>query len=53
MQEVFPGMVSEIEGSLLLKKEVFLPMLMKCIQEQQAMITELKAEFDAYKAAHP
>ena len=29
------------------------PYLVKAIQEQQAMFTELKTEFDAYKAAHP
>jgi hypothetical protein len=28
-------------------------LLTKAIQEQQAMIQELKAEFDAYKATHP
>jgi hypothetical protein len=51
VEQVFSGMVTEIEGSKLLKKEVFLPMLMKAIQEQQAMIEELKAEVAALKAA--
>jgi hypothetical protein len=43
VEQIFPGMVTEIEDSKLLKKEVFLPMMMKCIQE-------LKAENDALKA---
>ena len=51
VQEVFPGIVSEIEGSLLLKKEVFLPMLMKCVQEQQVLIEDLTARLAALEAA--
>jgi hypothetical protein len=50
VEQVFSGMVTEIEGSKLLKKEVFLPMLMKCIQEQQAIITDLKARIEALEA---
>ena len=37
VEQVFPGMVNEMGGSKLLKKEVFLPMLMKCIQELKAI----------------
>lgn len=50
VEQVFPGMVSEQEGSKLLKKEVFLPMLMKCIQEQQQMIQTLQAKVAALEA---
>lgn len=50
VEQVFPGMVSEQEGSKLLKKEVFLPMLMKCIQEQQQMIETLQAKVAALEA---
>lgn len=52
--EVFPNMVvthhdgpNDDQEVLLLKKEVFVPMLMKCIQEQQAMITALTARITA------
>jgi len=37
VEQVFPGMVNEMGGSKLLKKEVFLPMLMKCVQELKAI----------------
>jgi hypothetical protein len=50
VEQVFPGMVNEMGGSKLLKKEVFLPMLLKAIQEQQAMIEELKAKVAALEA---
>lgn len=43
VEQVFPGMVSSLEGTKLLKKEVFLPMLLKALQEQQALITDLTA----------
>ena len=57
LEQVFPGMVEEsldrdAEGNELgtttksVKYSVFVPMLVKAIQE-------LKAEFDAYKVAHP
>ena len=57
LEQIFPGMVEETpdrdeEGSDLgtttksVKYSVFVPMLIKAIQE-------LKAEFDAYKASHP
>ena len=57
LETVFPSIVEEIkdrdqDGKLLetttksVKYSVFVPMLIKAIQE-------LKAEFDAYKAAHP
>ncbi len=57
LEQIFPGMVEEsadkdTEGNDLgtttksVKYSVFVPMLIKAIQE-------LKAEFDAYKASHP
>ena len=57
LETVFPGMIDETpdrdaEGNDLgtttksVKYSVFVPMLIKAIQE-------LKAEFDAYKASHP
>jgi len=56
VQKVFPNMVvthhdgpNDDQEVLLLKKEVFLPMLMKCIQEQQALITQLQADVAALK----
>ena len=48
--EIFPGMVLEMEGSKLLKKEIFLPMLVKAIQEQQAIITALAARVAALES---
>lgn len=55
--KVFPNMVvthhdgpNDDQEVLLLKKEVFLPMLMKCVQEQQQMIEELKAKVAALEA---
>lgn len=58
VQKVFPGMVvthhdgpNDDQEVLLLKKEVFLPMLMKCIQEQQQMIETLQAKVAALEAA--
>jgi hypothetical protein len=48
--EIFPGMVLEMEGSKLLKKEIFLPMLVKAIQEQQALITALAARVAALES---
>ena len=54
VEKVFPNMVvthhdgpNDDQEVLLLKKEVFLPMLMKCIQEQQATITLLTARIEA------
>ena len=58
LEQVFPGMVEEItdrdvEGNLLntttksVKYSVFVPMLIKCIQEQQALITSLTARIEA------
>jgi hypothetical protein len=49
VEQLFPGMVNEIGGSKLLKKEVFLPMLLKAIQEQQAMIDTMKQEITELK----
>jgi len=49
--QIFPGMVSEMDGSVLLKKEVFVPMLVKAIQEQQAIITSLTARIEALETA--
>jgi hypothetical protein len=58
VEKVFPNMVvthhdgvNDDQEVLLLKKEVFVPMLMKCIQEQQAMIDELKAKVAALEGA--
>jgi hypothetical protein len=58
VQKVFPNMVvthhdgpNDDQEVLLLKKEVFVPMLMKCIQEQQALITQLQADVAALKGA--
>ena len=45
--EIFPGMVAEMDGSKILKKEVFLPMLVKAIQEQQKVINDLNARLTA------
>jgi hypothetical protein len=57
VEKVFPNMVvthydgpNDDQEVLLLKKEVFVPMLMKCIQEQQQMIEELKAKVAALEA---
>lgn len=47
VEQVFPGMVEEMEGSKLLKKEVFVPMLLKAIQEQQTQIEALEARLAA------
>jgi hypothetical protein len=57
VEKVFPNMVvthydgpNDDQEVLLLKKEVFVPMLMKCIQEQQALITALTARITALEA---
>jgi len=47
VEQVFPGMVTDMHGSKLLKKEVFVPMLLKAIQEQQAIIEALEARVAA------
>jgi hypothetical protein len=58
LEQVFPSMVEEspdrdVEGNDLgtvtkqVKYSVFVPMLIKAMQEQQAMITELNAKVDA------
>jgi hypothetical protein len=55
VETVFPGMVDEQtyndgDGNpvtqKMLKKEVFIPMMLKAIQEQQAIITDLKARIE-------
>ena len=62
LEQVFPGMVEEttdidVEGNLLdtttksVKYSVFVPMLIKAIQEQQALITQLQADVAALKGA--
>jgi hypothetical protein len=62
LEQVFPGMVEETpdrdaDGNDLgtvtkaVKYSVFVPMLIKAIQEQQQMINELKAEVAALKGA--
>jgi hypothetical protein len=68
MQEVFPSfvyqndtrkydedgnLISGLEDALGLKVGMEFAILVKAIQEQQAQIEELKAEFDKYKATHP
>ena len=52
--KVFPNMVvthhdgpNDDQEVLLLKKEVFLPMLMKCIQELKAEVDQLRAQLEA------
>jgi hypothetical protein len=61
LEEVFPGMVEELidrdeEGNDLgtktkaVKYSVFVPMLIKAIQEQQAIITDLKARIETLEA---
>jgi hypothetical protein len=61
LEQVFPGMVSETpdrdaEGNDLgtttksVKYSVFVPMLIKAIQEQQALITDLRARVAALEA---
>lgn len=50
LEQVFPGMVEEDSGGMkAVKYSVFVPMLIKAIQEQQQMIEELKAEVAALK----
>jgi len=52
LEQIFPGMVEEdSEGMKAVKYSVFVPMLIKAIQEQQAMIEELKAKVAALEAA--
>ena len=61
-EQVFPAMVEDtaemVEGkptgetSKTIKTTVLIPILVKAIQEQQAMIEELKAEVAALKASH-
>jgi hypothetical protein len=49
VEQIFPGMVSEMQGSKLLKKEVFVPMMMKSIQELKAELDTVKAELATLK----
>jgi len=60
LEQIFPSMIDEVadrddEGNDLgtttksVKYSVFVPMLIKAIQEQQALITQLQAEVDALK----
>jgi Chaperone of endosialidase len=62
LEQIFPGMVEEtpdrdIEGNDLgtttksVKYSVFVPMLIKALQEQQALITQLQADVAALKGA--
>jgi hypothetical protein len=48
VEQVFPGMVSDTtDGNFkILKKEVFIPMLLTAIQEQQTIINDLKARVE-------
>ena len=51
LESVFPGLVLEgNDGYKTVKYSVFVPMLVKAIQEQQAMIEELKAKVAALEA---
>ena len=52
LEQIFPGMVEEdSEGMKAVKYSVFVPMLIKAMQEQQQMIDELKAKVAALEAA--
>jgi hypothetical protein len=52
LEQIFPGMVEEDqEGIKAVKYSVFVPMLIKSIQEQQQMIETLQAEVAALKGA--
>ena len=50
VEEIFPAMVSEMQGNKLLKKEIFLPMMLKAIQELKSELDTVKAELAALKA---
>jgi hypothetical protein len=48
LEQIFPGMIEEgSDGMKGVKYSVFVPMLIKAMQEQQAMIEELKAKVTA------
>lgn len=52
LEQIFPSMVEEDqEGIKAVKYSVFVPMLIKAIQEQQAMIETLQAKVAALEAA--
>jgi len=52
LEQIFPGIVEEDrDGMKGVKYSVFVPMLIKAMQEQQAMIEELKADIAALKGA--
>jgi len=51
LEQIFPGMIEEDrDGMKGVKYSVFVPMLIKAMQEQQAMIEELKAKVAALEA---
>lgn len=51
LQEVFPGLVDKGDEDLLsVKYTVFIPILIKAIQEQQAIIEDLKARIETLEA---
>jgi hypothetical protein len=50
VENVFPSLISDMNGSKMLKKEVFLPMLMKCIQELNAKVEAQAAEIALLKS---
>lgn len=51
-QEVFPEMVTQLDEEMLgISKDTLIPILTKAIQDQQRMMTEQKAEYDARIAA--
>ena len=50
LEDIFPGLVKENEnGVKSVKYSVFTPMIIKAIQEQQAMIEKMQAEIDELK----
>jgi len=52
LEQIFPSMVEEdSDGMKAVKYSVFVPILIKSIQEQQAMIEELKAKVTALEGA--
>ena len=64
LEEVFPGLVDvvaekDVDGNVTcpdrksVKYSIFVPMLIKAIQEQQALIAQLQADVAALKAQNP
>ena len=54
LETIFPSMVEEtLDQTKIVKTTVLIPILVKAIQEQQALIESLRTEFEAYKSTHP